>query len=114
MMNESKDFKMYYSIKEVAAMFNLKETLLRYWENEFPQIRPQKSKGGVRQYTKENIEELRMVVHLVKERRMTLRGARETMKHNKANTDKQFELIERLTSVSNELQAIGRELASLE
>jgi len=114
MLNNTKDFKLYYSIKEVAAMFGLKETLLRYWETVFPNIRPQKSKGGARQYTKENIKELRMVVHLVKERHMTLQGARETMRHNKANTDKQFELIERLTSVRNELQAIGREMGSLE
>lgn len=114
MLKESQDFKLYYSIKEVAAMFGLKETLLRYWETEFPKLRPQKNKRGVRQYTKENIEDLRMIVHLVKDRHMTLQGARETMRHNNPNKDKQFELIERLTAVSNELQAIGRELASLE
>lgn len=114
MLNPDKDLKHFYSIKEVAAMFGVSESLLRFWETEFPNIAPRKGGRGVRQYTKDDIEEVRIVHHLVKERGMTLQGAREAMKHGKEGTSKQIELIERLTSIRDELKAIGKELGSLE
>ena len=73
--NTNKDLKMYYSISEVAKMFNVNESLLRYWEKEFPIIAPRKAGGNVRQYRKEDIENIRLVYHLVKEKGMTLQGA---------------------------------------
>jgi DNA-binding transcriptional MerR regulator len=79
-LNKNKDLKLYYSISEVAQMFNVAETLLRFWEKEFPNISPRKAGRGIRQYTKEDIEEIRLVYHLVKERGMTLQGARDTIK----------------------------------
>ena len=63
-----RDFKQFYTIGEVAAMFDVNETTLRYWEKEFPQIAPQKSAGNVRRYTKKDIEEVRVVHNLVKVR----------------------------------------------
>lgn len=114
MLNHDKELKHFYSIKEVAAMFGVSESLLRFWETEFPNICPHKGGRGVRQYTKEDIEEVRIVHHLVKERGMTLQGARDAMKHDKQGTNKQIELIQRLTAVRNELRAIGKELGSLE
>jgi len=107
------DLKLYYSISEVAEMFGLSESLLRFWEKEFPNISPKKGGRGIRQYTKEDIEEVRTVNHLVKERGMTLEGARQAMKRNKAGTNQQIEIIERLKAVRDELQAISKEFNSL-
>ncbi len=112
-LNKNKDLKLYYSISEVAQMFNVTETLLRFWEKEFPNISPRKAGRGIRQYSKEDIEEVRLVHHLVKERGMTLQGARDAMKRDKGNTNKQVEIIERLKSIRDELQAINRELNGL-
>ncbi|MCQ2257436.1 MAG: MerR family transcriptional regulator [Bacteroidaceae bacterium] len=113
-LNKNKDLKLFYSISEVAKMFDVAETLLRYWEKEFSNIKPQKTSRGVRQYTKDDIEQVRLVYHLVKERGMTLQGAREAIKHDKSgDTNKQVEVIDRLKSIRSELQEIGKNLGGL-
>lgn len=113
-LNKNKDLKMFYSISEVASMFNVTETLLRYWEKEFSNIKPQKAGRGIRQYTKADIEQVRLVYHLVKERGMTLQGARDMIKRDKGGeTNRNIEVIERLKSIRTELQAIGRDLNGL-
>ena len=112
-LNTTKDLKTYYSIKEVAKIVNVTETLLRYWEKEFPNIKPQKGSRGIRQYTKDDIEQVKLVYHLVKERGLTLQGVREAIKRDK-NRDgmagKQIDVIERLKSIRDELQEINRNL----
>ena len=65
-LKTDKELKLYYSISEVAKMFDVNESLLRYWEKEFPMISPKKTGGNVRQYRKEDIENIRLVYHLVK------------------------------------------------
>jgi len=113
-LNKNKDLKVFYSIRDVAQMFDLTESLLRYWEKEFPNIKPRKAGRGVRQYTKEDIEQIRIVYHLVKERGMTLDGARKYLSHNKkSDLNKKVEVIDMLTEVRNELQGISKELNSL-
>lgn len=113
-LNKNKDLKMFYSISEVAGMFNVTETLLRYWEKEFPNIKPQKAGRGIRQYTKADIEQVRLVYHLVKERGMTLQGARDMIKRDKSgDVNRNIEVIERLKSIRTDLQAIGRDLNAL-
>ena len=112
-LNKNKDLKMFYSISEVASMFNVTETLLRYWEKEFPNIKPQKAGRGIRQYTKADIEQVRLVYHLVKERGMTLQGARDTMRRERGSTNKQIEVIERLKAIRDEIQSINKELNGL-
>lgn len=113
-LNKNKDLKMFYSISEVASMFKVTETLLRYWEKEFSNIKPQKAGRGIRQYTKADIEQVRLVYHLVKERGMTLQGARDMIKRNKnGEVNRDIEVIERLKSIRKELQAIGRDLNEL-
>ena len=112
-LNKNKDLKLYYSISEVAQMFNVAETLLRFWEKEFPNISPRKAGRGIRQYTKEDIEEIRLVYHLVKERGMTRQGARDTIKREKGSTNKQIEVIERLKAIRDEIQSINKELNGL-
>ena len=113
-LNKNKDLKLYYSIGEVAQMFNVTETLLRFWEKEFPTIKPQKAGRGIRQYTKADIEQVRLVYHLVKERGMTLQGARDMIKRDKSKTvNRSIEVIEKLKDIRSELQAIGRDLNGL-
>ena len=101
--NTNKDLKMYYSISEVAKMFNVNESLLRYWEKEFPIIAPRKAGGNVRQYRKEDIENIRLVYHLVKEKGMTLQGAKQRLKANKEKTVQTAEIVERLKQIREEL-----------
>lgn len=106
----NKDLKLFYSIGEVAQMFNVNESLLRFWEKEFPQITPRKTKGGTRQYRKEDIETLRLIYHLVKEKGMKLSAARQRLTNHKEETTRKFEVLNRLQTVKEELLAIKKEL----
>ena len=109
MLNTDKNLKLYYSISEVAAMFDVNESLLRFWEKEFPQLNPKKGGRGIRQYRKEDIETVKLIYHLVKERGMTLPGARQRMKDNKEATIRNFEIVDRLRAIREEL--VGMKLA---
>ncbi len=110
MLNTEKDLKLYYSISEVADMFGVNQSLLRFWEKEFPQISPKTNSRGVRQYRKEDVETVRLIYHLVKEKGMTLHGARQRLKGNKEETVRNFEIINRLKEIKEELLSITREL----
>mgnify|MGYP000242573798 CR=1 FL=1 len=110
MQNTERDLKLYYSISEVAQMFDVNESLLRFWEKEFPQLRPKKGGRGIRQYRKEDIETVKLIYHLVKERGMTLPGARQRMKDNKEATLRNFEIVERLRSIREELTGMKEAL----
>lgn len=112
-MNPNKQLKLYYSISEVAEMFNVTETLLRYWEKEFPTIAPRKSGRNIRQYTKEDIEAIRLVHNLVKVRGMKLSAAREALKKNKEGTQQTTEVMDRLQAIKAELMSIKKELDGL-
>ena len=103
MLNKNKQLKIYYSIGEVARMFGIPEPTLRFWEKEFPQLAPKKAGRNVRQYRKEDLETVKLIYHLVKERGMTLTGARQRMKDNREDTLRRFELVERLKAVREEL-----------
>ena len=103
MLNKDKQLKIYYSIGEVAQMFGVTESTLRFWEKEFPQLAPKKAGRNVRQYRKEDIETVKLIYHLVKERGMTLPGARQRMKDNREDTLRRFELVERLKAIREEL-----------
>ena len=111
-LNTNKDLKMYYSIKEVAEMLSVTETTLRYWETVFPQVKPYKGANGVRRYTKEDIKTLRTVYHLVKERGLTLAGAKKQFRLGgpKDNAENVSEVIDRLTAVREELLGIKSQL----
>ncbi len=112
-LNLNKDVKLYYSISEVAQKFNVTETLLRYWEKEFPNIKPEKGGRGVRQYSKEDLEQVELVYNLVKVRGLTLQGARDAIKARGKNVKSQVDIVNRLTNVRNELQAINKHLNGL-
>ena len=109
-LKKDKNLKMYYSIGEVASMFGVTETLLRFWEKEFPSIKPNKAGRGIRQYTQSDIDEIRKIHHLVKDKGMTLDGARKVLKRNKNVANVNAEVVRRLRSIRDELQEIGKEL----
>ena len=102
--NPNKELKLYYSIGEVAKMFDVNESLLRYWEKEFPIISPKKAGGNVRQYRKEDIENIRLVYHLVKEKGMTLQGAKQKLKMNRETTIRTAEILDRLKLTPEAIQ----------
>ena len=108
--NPNKDLKMYYSISEVARMFDVNESLLRYWEKEFPIISPKKAGGTIRQYRKEDIENVRLVYHLVKEKGMTLQGAKMRLKQNKGKAVQTTEVVNRLKEIREELVRLRKSL----
>ena len=109
--NANKDLKLYYSISEVARMFDVNESLLRYWEKEFPTIiSPKKAGGNIRQYRKEDIENIRLVYHLVKEKGMTLQGAKQRLKVNKEKTVQTAEVVNRLKEIREELVKLRKSL----
>ena len=114
-LNTNKDLKMYYSIKEVAEKLGVTEATLRYWETVFPQVKPYKGANGVRRYTKEDIETLRTVYHLVKERKLTLAGAKQQFKHGgpKETAETNSEVIDRLKGLREELLALKEQLDNI-
>ena len=93
---EKKVEKLFYSIGEVAEMFNVKTSLIRYWEKEFDIIRPKKNKKGNRLFTPADIDNFHLIFHLVKERGMTLKGAKKKLRENREDTQQNFEVIKTL------------------
>ena len=81
--NISELSKLYYTIGEVADMFGVSKSLIRYWESEFSILKPHKNSKGDRRFTKQNIEQLEMIYHLVKEKGFTLDGAKKEIRSNK-------------------------------
>lgn len=96
---EKKIEKLYYSIGEVADMFGVNTSLIRFWEKEFDIIKPKKNKKGNRLFTKPDIENFHIIFHLVKERGMTLAGAKKKMKENKEDTINNFEVVQSLQEI---------------
>ena len=103
---EKKVEKLYYSIGEVAKIFDVNTSLIRFWEKEFDVIKPKKNKKGNRFFTKQDIDNFHLIYHLVKERGMTLSGAKKKLKENKDDTIKNFEIIKSLKEIKNILLEI--------
>ena len=102
--------KRYYGIGEVAAAFDVNTSLIRFWEKEFDVLQPKKNAKGNRKFTPEDIKNLELIYHLVKERGFTLEGAKIHLKENKKKTLDTFEIIRKLESVKAELQKIKDQL----
>ena len=96
---EKKIEKLYYSIGEIADMFNVNTSLIRYWEKEFDIIKPKKNKKGNRFFTIEDIDNFYLIHELVKVRGMTLRGAKKKLKENKDGAIKNMEIVKILKDV---------------
>ena len=103
--------KLYYSIGEVAGMFNVNPSLIRFWEKEFTILKPQKNKKGNRLFTARDIENFRLIYNLVKEKGYTIQGAREYLSKNRSEADKNREVVERLRKIRESLVEIGKAIS---
>ncbi len=106
-MSEEKYEKLYYRIGEVAEMFNVNTSLIRYWESEFSVLRPRKSTKGNRMFTQRDLRYLRMIYQLVKVQGYTLQGAKDALK-------KDFDQLERKTTVLMTLEKTKEFLLELD
>ena len=114
-LNEYKPQKLYYSIKEVAEMFGLNESTLRYWETEFPFLRPKTSgPAKVRQYQEKDIEQIKLIHNLVKVRGFKLAAAKKIINNNRDGADKTADVLGRLITVRDELMALKRQMDFLQ
>jgi len=102
--------KIFYSIGEVADIIGENQSLIRYWEKEFDTLKPHKNKRGTRLFTKEDIETVKIIHHLVKERGLTLKGAQQKLKDNREETINNFEIVQRLQDIRQQLIDIRDEL----
>jgi DNA-binding transcriptional MerR regulator len=99
--------KLYYPIGDVAHMFKVNTSLIRYWENEFDVLKPKKNGKGDRHFRPEDIKSLQLIYHLLRERKYTIEGAKEFLKNNKAASEKitMIKSLEKLKSFLLELKA---------
>lgn len=104
--------KLYYSMGEVSEMFDVKPSLLRHWESQFPVLRPKRNKKGNRLFTPQDVENLKLIYHLVKERGMTLDGARKALRSRRADkgVSRDAELMERLQHIRALLVEVREDL----
>ena len=91
--------KLYYSIGEVAGFFDVNASLIRFWEKEFDILKPKKNKKGNRLFTQEDLDNLRIIYHLVKERGFTLQGAKDKLRENKEDVVNKVEAIDSLNRI---------------
>lgn len=102
--------RMYYSIGEVAEILEVNTSLVRFWEKNFDILKPKKNKKGNRLFTPKDLQHLKLIYHLVKERGFTLDGAKKKLRDNKEDTAKNAEVVERLKTIRQALVDIKREL----
>ena len=113
-LNKDKNLKIYYSIKEVAQMLGVAESTLRFWESEFPQIKPQTARGtGIRQYTAKDIEQLKVIYNLVKVRGFKIAAARKMLNVNKEGADRSADILNTLISVRDQLKDLKKHIDTL-
>ena len=102
--------KRYYTIGEVANAFDVNTSLIRFWEKEFDALKPKKTAKGNRKFTPEDVKNLQLIFHLVKERGFTLEGAKIHLKEERKKTLDNFEIISKLEGVKAQLIKLKNEL----
>lgn len=112
-LNPNKKVKLYYSIKEVAEMMGINESTLRFWEKEFPHLKPKTAGNGIRQYTEKDIEQLRVIYSLIKVRGFKIAAARKYMNENRSGANKSSEVLDMLISVRDQLVTLKKMIDSL-
>ena len=105
----SKD-KLYFSIGEIAKAFDVNASLIRFWDSEFDILKPKKNAKGNRMFTQEDVKNLQLIFHLLKERGFTLEGARTHLKEGQKKTLDKFEIISKLETIRVQLCNIKNEL----
>ena len=113
-LNLKRNFKTYYSIREVAEMFDLNESTLRYWEQEFSFLRPKTSgTARIRQYQEKDIEQVKLIHNLVKVRGFKISAAREILQKNRKGADTKATVLCELIEMRNELEKLKEHLEQL-
>jgi DNA-binding transcriptional MerR regulator len=107
---ETETVKIYFSIGEVAKMFDVNSSLIRFWEKEFDIIQPKKNKKGNRLFTQLDIENFKVIYHLVKEKGFTLQGAKAKLKEGKSETLDNMDLIKKLENIKASLLELQKNL----
>ena len=102
--------KRYYSIGEIAKAFDVNTSLLRYWEKEFKEIEPKKKKGGARKYTPEDVTSIQKVYHLLKEKGLTIEGAKKQLKRKNLSGDGNLAVIQKLEQMKSDLEQLRENL----
>ena len=102
--------KLFYKIGEVAAMFKVNVSLIRFWEKEFDILKPKKNNKGNRLFTQKDVDNLTIIYHLVKDRGFTLEGAKQKLKENKSDTIDNIEIVNHLKDIREFLVKLRREL----
>ncbi|HEX8270904.1 MAG TPA: MerR family transcriptional regulator [Flavobacterium sp.] len=102
--------KRYYSIGEVAKAFDVNASLIRFWDKEFDILKPKKNAKGNRMFTPEDVKNLKLIYHLVKERGFTLEGAKTHLKEGQKKTLDKYEIISKLEAIKKQLVNIKNEL----
>ncbi len=95
---------------EVSEMFGLNPSHIRYWEQQFDALKPFKNKKGNRLFTKDDIETIRLINHLVKDRGLTIKGAQKKLKDNREDTLNNYEIVKKLQDIKQELVEISQNL----
>ena len=114
-LNLNKNLKLYYSIREVAKMFGVNESTLRYWEQEFPYLKPKTSgPSKIRQYQERDIEQIRLIHNLVKVRGFKWAAAKKIINSNRDGADRKAEVLTRLIDIRDDLQTLKRQMDFLE
>lgn len=103
--------KKYFSIGEVAELLDVATSLIRFWESEFDIIKPKKNRKGNRQFTREDIDNVKLIYHLVKEKGYTLQGAKDLLKNGNDVLKEKIEIIDSLKKVKNFLLEIRSKFA---
>lgn len=104
--------KKYYKIREVSEMLELPAPTLRFWEREFPDLKPRRNQGGTRFYTPADIETLRIIRFLVHDKGLKIAAAREQMRTNREGLSRRSDALERLRSVRASLKGLLESLSS--
>ncbi len=102
--------KVFFSIGEVAEIVGVTPSSIRYWESSFEELSPQKSSKGTRLFSKEDVETVKFIHHLVKERGLTIKGVQKKLKSNRQDAIDNWEIVKRLQKVKSELVAIRNEM----
>lgn len=108
---EHKKGKIYYSMGEVAEMFDVNPSLLRYWEQEFDILKPHRNKKGNRLFTPKDVDNIRIIYHLLKERKMKIEVARKYIRDHRGEVDRDAEITERLMGIRALLLEIKQDLS---
>lgn len=102
--------KRYYSIGEIAKAFDVNASLIRFWDKEFDILKPKKNAKGNRMFTPEDVKNLQLIYHLVKERGFTLDGAKSHLKENQKKTLDKFDIINKLETIKTQLNTLKNQL----